>query len=57
MEKRIIKKDALAGVFRKISEGMVVYAPVQDEDNVIFKVLKEGEEPLLEYANTKKKPG
>ena len=56
MEKRVIDKDALAGIIKKISDEMVVYAPVQDEDNVLFKVLKKGEEPLVQYANTKNAP-
>ena len=56
MEKRIITKDALAGIIKKISGEMVVYAPIQDEDNVLFKVLEGGEEPCIDYANTKNAP-
>lgn len=56
MEKRVIKKDALAGIIKNISNDMLVYAPVQDEDNVLFKVLEPGMEPLVEYANTKNAP-
>ncbi|MBW2637744.1 MAG: 4Fe-4S dicluster domain-containing protein [Deltaproteobacteria bacterium] len=56
MEKRVIKKDALAGIIKNISNDMLVYAPVQEEDNVLFKVLEAGMEPLVEYANTKNAP-
>ncbi len=56
MEKRVIKKDALAGIIKKMAESMVVYAPVQDEDNVLFKVLEKGMEPLLDLDNTKNAP-
>jgi sulfhydrogenase subunit beta (sulfur reductase) len=56
MEKRVIKKDALAGIIKNISNDMLVYAPVQEEDNVLFKVLDAGMEPLVEYANTKNAP-
>ena len=56
MEKRVIKKDALAGIIKNISNDMLVYAPVQEEDNVLFKVLEKGMEPLVEYANTKNAP-
>ena len=56
MEKRVIKKDALAGIIKQMAERMVVYAPVRDEDNVLFTVLEEGMEPLLEFDNTKNAP-
>jgi len=56
MEKRVIKKDALADIIKNISNDMLVYAPVQEEDNVLFKVLEKGMEPLVEYANTKNAP-
>lgn len=56
MEKRLIKKDALAGIVKKLSEQATVYAPVKKEDNVFFKVLEKGEEPLLTCANTKNAP-
>lgn len=56
MEKRLIKKDALAGIVKKIADDMPVYAPVKVEDNVLFKVLEKGEEPLTVYANSKNAP-
>ena len=56
MEKRLIKKDALAGIVKKMGENLTVFAPVQVEDNVLFKVLEKGEEPLVAYANTKNAP-
>ena len=56
MEKRLIKKDALIGLVKKIAERMPVYAPVQVEDNVLFKVLEKGEEPLTAFANSKNAP-
>jgi sulfhydrogenase subunit beta (sulfur reductase) len=56
MEKRLIKKDALAGIVKKISADLTTYAPVKVEDNVLFKVLENGEEPLTVYANSKNAP-
>ena len=56
MEKRLIKKDALADIIAKIAGDILVYAPVKEEDNVLFKVLKPGEKPLTRYANTKNAP-
>jgi len=56
MEKRVIKKDALAGIIKNMAESTVVYAPVRDEDNVLFKVLEKGMEPLLAFDNTKNAP-
>ncbi|MDD5168656.1 MAG: hypothetical protein PHN75_07550, partial [Syntrophales bacterium] len=56
MEKRLIKKDALAGIVKKIGEDLAVFAPVKVEDNVLFKVLEKGDEPLLAYANSKNAP-
>ncbi|TFG37666.1 MAG: 4Fe-4S ferredoxin [Syntrophobacterales bacterium] len=56
MEKRVIKKNALAGIIKNISNDMLVYAPVQEEDNVLFKVLEAGMEPLVTYANPKNAP-
>lgn len=56
MEKRLIKKDALAGIIKKLTEKMLVYAPVKDEDNVLFKALEKGMEPLIDYSNTRNAP-
>jgi len=56
MEKKLIKKDALAGIINKLSEQMLVYAPVKDEDNVLFKTLEKGMEPLVDYSNTRNAP-
>ncbi|MCX7981936.1 MAG: 4Fe-4S dicluster domain-containing protein [Syntrophales bacterium] len=57
MEKRLIKKDALAGIPKKIRENFTVFAPVKVEDNVVFKELEPQEEPLVgHYQNTKNAP-
>ncbi len=56
MEKKLIKKDALAGIINKLSEQMLVYAPVKDEGNVLFKALEKGMEPLVNYSNTRNAP-
>ncbi len=56
METRIIKKDTLAGIVKKLSESMLVYAPVQEEDNVLYKALEKGVEPLIEFDNAKNAP-
>jgi NAD-dependent dihydropyrimidine dehydrogenase PreA subunit len=56
MEKRSIKKDALAGIIKKIAGDMLVYAPVKEEDGVFFRQLVQGMEPQITYANTKNAP-
>jgi sulfhydrogenase subunit beta (sulfur reductase) len=56
METRLIKKDALAGIVKKMAADVLVYAPVRDGDNVLFKFLTAGDEPLTRYANTKNAP-
>ncbi|MBN2282881.1 MAG: 4Fe-4S dicluster domain-containing protein [Deltaproteobacteria bacterium] len=56
MEKRVIKKDALAGIVQKLAEDTLVYAPVQEEDQVLFKALKQGMAPLIDFANAKNAP-
>ena len=39
MEKRLIKKDALAGIAKKMAGDFLVWAPVKKEDNVLFEPL------------------
>ena len=56
MEKKVIKKDALAGIVKKLAGQMPVYAPVQDQDNVLFKILEKGAEPMLDFGNTRNAP-
>ena len=56
MEKKLLKKDKLSGIVKKMAADKTVYAPVQDEDNVLFKVLGPGMEPLVAFANTKNAP-
>ena len=56
MEKKLLKKDKLSGIVKKMAADKTVYAPVQDEDNVLFKVLGPGMEPLVSFANTKNAP-
>jgi ferredoxin len=56
MEKRLIKKEALAGIVAELAGRTRVYAPVQAEDQVLFRVLAKGERPLLDFANTKNAP-
>lgn len=56
MEKRLIKKDALAGIVKKMAADVPVYAPVKEGDNVLFKFLAQGDEPLTRFANTKNAP-
>ena len=36
MEKRLIKKDALSGIAKKMTEDFMVWAPVKKEDNVFI---------------------
>lgn len=56
MEKRIIKKENLAGLVKKLAAERTVYAPVKEGDNVVYAVPENGKEPLLEYGNTKDAP-
>lgn len=56
METRLIKKDKLAGIVKKMAEAILVYAPVKVEDNVLFRVLEKGAEPLIDFANSKNAP-
>ena len=56
MEKRLIKKEALAGIVGELAGRMRVYAPMQEEEQVLFRLLSKDEKPLLDYANTKNAP-
>jgi ferredoxin len=56
MEKRLIKKDALAGIAKKMTEDFLVWAPVKKEDNVIFTQLGKSDEPFFSYLNSKNAP-
>ncbi len=56
MEKRLIKKDALAGIAKKMAENFLVWAPVKKEDNVLFKPLQKNAEPFFAYLNSKNAP-
>ena len=56
MEKRLIKKDALAGIAGKMVEELTVWAPVKKEDNVIFAPLTKDAEPFFAYLNSKNAP-
>ena len=56
MEKRLIKKEMLSDAIRRISEEMPVYAPVREDGDVLFRVLEEGMEPLMDYSNSKNAP-
>jgi len=56
MEKRLIKKEALAGIVGELAGRMRVYAPMQAEDQVLFRILEAGEKPLTDFFNTKNAP-
>ncbi|HQI00047.1 MAG TPA: 4Fe-4S dicluster domain-containing protein [Deltaproteobacteria bacterium] len=56
MEKRLIKKDVLAGIIGRIAGDMNLFAPVLDEDNVLFEPVKDGNTALANYKNTKNAP-
>jgi hypothetical protein len=40
MEKSLIKKDALAGIAKKMAGDFLVWAPVKKEDNILFEPLQ-----------------
>jgi sulfhydrogenase subunit beta (sulfur reductase) len=56
MEKRLIKKEALAGIAKKVAEEFLVWAPVKKEDNVLFVPLGKDVEPFFAYLNSKNAP-
>ena len=56
MEKRIIRKETLAGIVGELAGKMRVCAPMKAEDEVLFRVLEAGEKPLIEFANAKNAP-
>lgn len=56
MEKRLIKKDTLAGIAKKMTGDMMVWAPVKKEDNVLFETIGKDGEPFFAYLNSKNAP-
>jgi sulfhydrogenase subunit beta (sulfur reductase) len=56
MEKRLIKKAALPGLIGKLSAAATLYGPVKEGDYVVFRLLRQGEEPLADYANSRNAP-
>ncbi len=56
MEKRLIRKETLAGIVGELAKKMRVCAPMQAEDQVLFRALKAGEKPLFDFANAKDAP-
>lgn len=56
METRLLKKDALAGVVKRLAAAKRVLGPVKEGDNVVFGPLTPGREPELTFANTRNAP-
>ncbi|MDO8784929.1 MAG: 4Fe-4S dicluster domain-containing protein [Syntrophales bacterium] len=56
MEKKLLKKDKLAGIIKDISQDMPVWGPVKEGDNVLLMPLTEGREPLLNFQNSRNAP-
>ncbi|MHB8766684.1 MAG: 4Fe-4S dicluster domain-containing protein [Deferrisomatales bacterium] len=56
MEKRLLKKDALAGVVKRLAAARRVLGPTRDGDNVVFGPLEPGREPELGFRNTRNAP-
>ena len=56
MEKRLINKDALAGIAKKMAGDFLVWAPVKKEDNVLFEPLQKDTQPFFAYLNSKNAP-
>ena len=56
MEKRLIKKDVLAGIAKKMAGDFLVWAPVKKEDNILFETLQKDAEPFFAYLNSKNAP-
>ncbi|MCG6537758.1 MAG: 4Fe-4S ferredoxin, partial [Syntrophales bacterium LBB04] len=56
MEKRLVKKAALAGIAKKMAGDFLVWAPIKKEDNVLFEPLQKDAEPFFTYLNSKNAP-
>jgi ferredoxin len=56
MKAKLIKKDALAEVVKRIAGQKLVYAPVKDGSSVSFKYLDQGESAFLDYGNSTNAP-
>lgn len=56
MEKRLLKKEELASLVGKLSAEAPVYAPMKEDDIILFRMLKQGEEPLTDYGNSRDVP-
>jgi sulfhydrogenase subunit beta (sulfur reductase) len=56
MQKRLIKKEALTGIIGGLAGTMRVCAPMQEEDQVLFRILAPGETPLVDFANARNAP-
>ena len=56
MEKRLIKKETLAGIAKKMAGDLLVWAPVKKEDNVLFEPMGKDGEPFFAYLNSKNAP-
>lgn len=56
MEKRLINKDSLAGIARKMAMELTVWVPVREEDNVLFAPLSQDTEPFFAYLNSRNAP-
>lgn len=52
----MIGKKALPGLIGEISAKSPVYAPVKEDDLVLFRALKKGEEPLIDCGNSRNAP-
>jgi hypothetical protein len=48
MEKRLIKKETLAGIVGELAGKMRVCAPMKAEDQILFRILEAGEKPLVD---------
>jgi len=55
MEQRLIRKEELAGLARRIEGEMVVLGPVREDAGVLFEPL-EGRDLDLSFANTRNAP-
>ena len=56
MEKKLLKRDKLSDLLKKIAADKTVFAPVRDGDNVLFELLGPGMGPVVAYANTQNAP-
>jgi len=56
MEKRLLKKEELAGIIGKLSEAAPVYAPMPTGEFILFQAWQKGDALLTDFGNSRDVP-